>query len=99
MNYNYAIVRGVAKSLVDFAQRIDDNHESISLETIAKQKQAYYNVIEETGLKLIKIDADETLPDCVFTEDAAIIVEKVCFLFIKLTKNSSSTQINWLRSF
>ena len=78
MNYNYAIVRGFAKSLVDGAQRIDDNHEAISLERISQQKEAYYNAIEQTGIKLIKIDADEALPDCVFTEDAAIIVGKVC---------------------
>ena len=79
MNYNYAIVRGFAKSLVDGAQRIDDNHEAISLEKVRQQKETYYKVMEETGIKLIKIDADEALPDCVFTEDAAIIVGKVCF--------------------
>ena len=78
MNYNYAIVRGFAKSLVDGAQRIDDDHEAISLEKVRQQKETYYKVMEETGIKLIKIDADEALPDCVFTEDAAIIVGKVC---------------------
>ena len=77
MNYNYAIVRGFAKSLVTEAQRIDDNHESISTEKIAAQKEEYYKTMEAIGIKLIKIDADETLPDCVFTEDAAIIVGKV----------------------
>ena len=77
MNYNYAIVRGFAKSLVDEAQRIDDNHERISIEKIATQKDDYYKTMEKVGIKLIKMEADEALPDCVFTEDAAIIVGKV----------------------
>ena len=53
MNYNYAIVRGFAKSLVDEAQRIDDNHESISIEKIAAQKDEYYKVMEKIGIKLL----------------------------------------------
>ena len=41
--------------------------------------QNYYKALEGLGIKLIKLEADESLPDCVFTEDAAVIIGKVTF--------------------
>jgi len=76
MNYTHAIVRGCARSVVDDAQRIDAGNEAIDFELIKTQKEAYYDIMEKLGIKVIKIEADETLPDCVFTEDAAVIIGK-----------------------
>jgi dimethylargininase len=44
------------------------------------QHAAYERLLEDLGLKVIRIEADEALPDCCFVEDIAIVLDEVAVL-------------------
>ena len=86
---NAAIVRGLPESIIDQGQRIDDDHEPINKQLMLEQKATYNATLEKLGLKLLKIEADDALPDCVFTEDAAVVIGNVSvliFYFLTVTQ-------------
>ncbi|KAK9694444.1 Immunoglobulin I-set domain [Popillia japonica] len=45
----------------------------IELEEAKKQHEAYVRLLRELGLDVIELPPDETLPECVFVEDTAVI--------------------------
>jgi len=47
----------------------------VDLSLARKQHAAYVETLRSTGVEVKVLKADETFPDCVFVEDAAIIVE------------------------
>ncbi len=69
----FAIVRGIPGT---FQQCINDFHSGteIDVELAKKQHQAYCGILEQLGLTLIRIETDDSLPDCCFTEDTAIVI-------------------------
>jgi dimethylargininase len=71
-----AICREISPSLVEEAQRLDDGHQPIDPELMQKQHRRYVETLKAIGLNVIVLPGDAALPDCVFTEDAAVCCDR-----------------------
>lgn len=49
------------------------NNVQIDIEEAKKQHESYVRLLRELGLDVIELPPDETLPECVFVEDTAVI--------------------------
>lgn len=67
-----AIVRDIPNSYQQCVVGFHDKPQ-INVDLAKQQHQAYCKTLEQLGLKIIRIPADNTLPDCCFTEDTAIV--------------------------
>lgn len=70
---HFAVVRGVSGNY-DQCIKEDGVNSSIDIQLAMEQHQIYCQTLQQLGLELIRIDADDRLPDCCFVEDTAIIV-------------------------
>lgn len=72
-HYTHAVVRGVPKSLAKEAIRTSPSEVNLA---VAVQEHADYVEVmrSKLGLEVVELPADEALPDCVFVEDAAVVV-------------------------
>ncbi|KAK2908142.1 N(G),N(G)-dimethylarginine dimethylaminohydrolase 1 isoform X1 [Channa argus] len=70
--YTHAVVRGVPASLAKEALR--SSQAEVDLAKARKEHEAYVDVLRtRLGLEVVELPADESLPDCVFVEDAAVV--------------------------
>jgi dimethylargininase len=69
----YALVRGVP-STFDRAITPHEPAEPIDVERAREQHERYCQALEDLGLSLIRIAADDRFPDCPFVEDAALVL-------------------------
>jgi len=69
---NVAVVREVADTY-DKCIRTYTPRSKINVEQAKRQHEAYCRALENRRVKLIRIPADNSLPDCVFVEDPAIV--------------------------
>ncbi|KAK7109003.1 N(G),N(G)-dimethylarginine dimethylaminohydrolase 1-like [Littorina saxatilis] len=77
-NYTHAITRGIPKSFVEHSLKMDTS-EQIVLSRALEQMKNYIDVLKRCGLKVITLPADERYPDCLFVEDAALVIgQKAC---------------------
>ncbi|ROL01485.1 N(G),N(G)-dimethylarginine dimethylaminohydrolase 1 [Anabarilius grahami] len=70
--FTHAVVRAVPESLAKEALRTG----SLEVDLLKAQKEhdEYVSVLKHRlGLEVVELPADETLPDCVFVEDAAVV--------------------------
>ena len=44
------------------------------------QHAAYERLLGDLGLTVIRVEADEALPDCCFVEDIAIVLDEIAVL-------------------
>lgn len=71
-HYTHAVVRGVPASLVKDALRT--TQAEVDLDGARKEHGAYVDVLRsKLGLEVVELPADESFPDCVFVEDAAVV--------------------------
>ncbi|XP_010784401.1 N(G),N(G)-dimethylarginine dimethylaminohydrolase 1 [Notothenia coriiceps] len=71
-HYTHAVVRGVPASLAKEALR--SSQAEVDLAGARSEHEAYVQVLgTRLGLKVVELPADESLPDCVFVEDAAVV--------------------------
>jgi dimethylargininase len=74
-----ALTRGVSPAIarceLTFLERAP-----IDYPRAVTQHAAYERLLEELGLRVVQIDADEALPDCCFVEDIAIVLDEVAVL-------------------
>ncbi|XP_056637056.1 N(G),N(G)-dimethylarginine dimethylaminohydrolase 1 [Diorhabda sublineata] len=63
--YTHAVVSRLPNSL--------ENHGNIDLEEAKKQHENYVRLLREIGLDVIELPPDESLPECVFVEDTAVV--------------------------
>ncbi len=75
----FAIVRAIPKTFQDCVTIASDKP-TINVEFAKHQHESYCKTLEQLGLKLICIDADDALPDCCFTEDTAIVFGDVAII-------------------
>jgi dimethylargininase len=74
-----ALTRGVSPAIarceLTFLER-----EPIDYPRAVTQHAAYVRLLEDLGLRVVQIDADEALPDCCFVEDIAIVLDESAVL-------------------
>uniref|UniRef100_A0A3Q2X6V3 Dimethylarginine dimethylaminohydrolase 1 n=1 Tax=Haplochromis burtoni TaxID=8153 RepID=A0A3Q2X6V3_HAPBU len=71
-HYTHAVVRGIPASLAKEALR--SSQTEVDLAKAVKEQEAYVEVLRtRLGLEVVELPADESLPDCVFVEDAAVV--------------------------
>ncbi|KAL1022764.1 hypothetical protein UPYG_G00031990 [Umbra pygmaea] len=71
-NFTHAIVRAIPSSLATNALRM--NVSDVDLSKAQREHEVYVGVLKhKLGLEVIELPADESLPDCVFVEDAAVV--------------------------
>ncbi|XP_057175322.1 N(G),N(G)-dimethylarginine dimethylaminohydrolase 1 [Triplophysa rosa] len=71
-SFTHAVVRAVPRSLATEALRTDN----LEVDPVKAQQEheEYVTVLKHRlGLEVIELPAEETLPDCVFVEDAAVV--------------------------
>ena len=74
-----ALTREVPRSIV----RCELTHRArkpIDHARAVAQHRAYCQALEELGLRVLRLPADERFPDCCFVEDAAVILDEVAVL-------------------
>lgn len=70
--YTHAIVRGIPASLAKEALRSIEAE--VDLVKAQREHEEYVEVLRtRLGLEVVELPADESLPDCVFVEDAAVV--------------------------
>src|SRR5437764_13283907 len=76
----FAITRAVSPALarceLSFVQR-----EPIDLKKAEAQHQAYLQILTKHGAKLICLPAEPALPDSMFVEDPAIVLDELAVVF------------------
>ena len=75
-NYRYAVVRKISKSLPEQAIRdFSDGESIVNFEKAQKEWDEYVNALKTNkNMKVVIIDSDDDLADCVFTEDTMVAV-------------------------
>ena len=79
INENKAIVRRIPNSFKHCITTME-NKVPINVEMARVQHQNYCEILESLGLQLIRLDADEDLPDCCFTEDTVIVMDEIAII-------------------
>lgn len=80
MNF-FAIVRGVPDSFQNCITTFHGKPE-INIGLAKQQHREYSRTLSSLGLTVIRLRADNTLPDCCFTEDTAIVVDELAIITI-----------------
>lgn len=71
-HYTHAVVRGVAQSLAEDGLRM--NQAEVDAGAARREHAEYVDVLrKQLGLEVVELPADESMPDCVFVEDAAVV--------------------------
>ncbi|KAG5850051.1 N(G),N(G)-dimethylarginine dimethylaminohydrolase 1 isoform X1 [Anguilla anguilla] len=71
-NFTHAIVRAIPTSFAEAALRT--NCSEVDHVKAQREHEHYVSVLKhKLGLQVLELPADESLPDCVFVEDAAVV--------------------------
>ncbi|XP_051788736.1 N(G),N(G)-dimethylarginine dimethylaminohydrolase 1 isoform X2 [Erpetoichthys calabaricus] len=72
--YTHAIVRGVPASLPKEALRMNEANDDVDLARARREHELYVGVLmHKLGLQIVDLPVDDSLPDSVFVEDAAVV--------------------------
>jgi dimethylargininase len=74
-----AITRAISPSINDCELTFHARQE-IGLAKAVKQHQAYEELLRQLGVRVISLPAEPDLPDSVFVEDAAVIVDEIAVM-------------------
>jgi len=75
-----AITRAVSPALADCELSFIARR-PIDVEKAARQHQAYEQLLERLGVRLISLPAEPTMPDSMFVEDPAIVLDELAVVF------------------
>ncbi|KAK2107095.1 N(G),N(G)-dimethylarginine dimethylaminohydrolase 1, partial [Saguinus oedipus] len=76
----HAVVRAMPESLGQHALR-STKGEEVDVARAERQHQLYVGVLgSKLGLQVVELPADESLPDCVFVEDVAVVCEETALI-------------------
>lgn len=76
----HAVVRALPESLCRQALRSSAGPE-VDFARAEREYQLYVGVLRgKLGLQVLELPADESLPDCVFVEDVAVVCEETALL-------------------
>lgn len=74
-----ALTRGVSPAL-DRCQLSHITRLPIEPRRAARQHAGYERVLEELGCRVVRIPPAESLPDCVFVEDTAVVIDEAAIM-------------------
>lgn len=74
-----AITRKVSRSIAD-CQLTHLDREPIDYATAARQHEAYEHALAELGCRVLSLPPIDALPDAVFVEDAAIVLDEIAVI-------------------
>lgn len=76
----HAVVRGLPESLCRHALRHAKGGE-VDFARAERQHQLFVGLLgSKLGLQVVTLPADESLPDCVFVEDVAVVCEETALI-------------------
>uniref|UniRef100_A0A8C6D566 Dimethylarginine dimethylaminohydrolase 1 n=1 Tax=Moschus moschiferus TaxID=68415 RepID=A0A8C6D566_MOSMO len=76
----HVVVRALPESLAQQALRRSKGDE-VDFARAERQHQLYVGVLgSKLGLQVVQLPADESLPDCVFVEDVAVVCEETALI-------------------
>lgn len=71
--YTHAVVCRIPSSL-------QTRNPGVQLEDARRQHESYVRLLRELGLDVIELPPDETLPDCVYVEDTAVVCNGIALI-------------------
>ncbi|XP_066529461.1 N(G),N(G)-dimethylarginine dimethylaminohydrolase 1 isoform X2 [Hoplias malabaricus] len=73
--FTHAVVRAIPESLTAEALRRDSaSQQQVDTAAAQLETERYFSVLENTlGLRVVRLQEEEALPDCVFVEDVAVV--------------------------
>ena len=74
-----AITRDVSANLADCQLSFVDR-DAIDVESAAAQHHAYRQALESLGCRVLSLPAQDALPDAVFVEDVAVVLDEVAIM-------------------
>src|SRR2546426_11784313 len=74
-----AITRGVSPAIIDCELSFIDR-KRIDLPTAQQQHYAYETLLGKLGARVISLSAEPDLPDSIFVEDPAIVLDELAVL-------------------
>jgi dimethylargininase len=83
-----AIVKRPAPSLAERCELTFIERTPISFDALQAQHRAYRDALAAAGAEMVDLDADKALPDSVFVEDAAVVLDELAIL----TRPGASTR-------
>jgi dimethylargininase len=75
-----AIVKRPAPSLAEHCELTYIEREPMSFALLESQHRAYRDALAAAGAEVVDLDADGALPDSVFIEDAAVVLDELALL-------------------
>src|SRR5260370_24545513 len=75
-----AITRAVSPAIVNCELSFIDR-KPIDLATAQRQHHAYEELLCKLGARVISLPAESDLPDCMFVEDPAIVLDELALIF------------------
>lgn len=76
---HFAVVRGVSGNY-DQCIKPKGNNSGIDIQLTREQHRRYCQTLQQLGLTLLQVDADDRLPDCCFVEDTAIVAGETAII-------------------
>ncbi|XP_065410225.1 N(G),N(G)-dimethylarginine dimethylaminohydrolase 1 isoform X1 [Chrysemys picta bellii] len=77
---SHVVVRAPPESLPQHALRIEKSKE-VDFARAEREYQLYVGVLKnKLGLQVLELPADESLPDCIFVEDVAVVCEETALI-------------------
>lgn len=74
-----AITRGVSPAIASCELSFRDR-QPIDLQQARAQHAAYETVLESLGCRIVRLDAEDDLPDSVFVEDTAVVLDEIAVI-------------------
>lgn len=75
-----AIVKHPAPTLVDRCELSFIERSPMSFNTLERQHHAYREALRSAGADVVVLDADPALPDSVFVEDTAVVLDEIAVI-------------------
>lgn len=80
MNGTIAIVKRPAPTLAERCELSFIERSPISFDALERQHRAYRDALRNAGVDVVVLDADPALPDSVFVEDTAVVLDEIAVM-------------------
>lgn len=80
MDRTLAIVKRPAPTLVDRCELSFIERSPMSFDALERQHRAYREALQSAGADVVVLDAEPALPDSVFVEDTAIVLDEIAII-------------------